>query len=81
MSTKIIVNGSYGSHEFNHRDPADTLRALRAEAEDKVKAAQRAVENAENSVIAANITLGNALEIRTRFDAAIAALQNQETPA
>lgn len=74
MSAKIIVDGQYGRHDFDHQDPLNVLTALQSEAADKVKNAQRVLENAENNVIAAQVNLNASIAVRDRYNAAIDAL-------
>ncbi|OJU44428.1 MAG: hypothetical protein BGN98_13670 [Microbacterium sp. 69-7] len=71
--SKIYTNGQHGSHDFDERDPSSVLQALLSEAEDRVKTKQRAFENAENAVIAAQIELQAAIAIRDRYDVALLA--------
>lgn len=77
---KIIVNGSYGTHEFDHQNPVSTLQALRAEADDRVKSARRDLESRENQAIAAQVTLETTIEIRDRYDAALTQLGAEPAP-
>ena len=72
--SKIYTNGQHGTHDFDDRDPASVLKALLAEAADKVKVKKRAFENAENAVLAARIELEAAEAVRDRFDAALLAV-------
>jgi ABC-type transporter MlaC component len=80
VSAKFVINGSYGTHEFDHQDPVSTIQALHAEADDRVKSARRELESRENQVIAAQITLETAIEIRDRNYAALTRLGAEPVP-
>lgn len=81
MTAKVYVNGNISAHEFDQTKPGEALRALRDEAADKVSAARRRLEAAENSVIAAQIDLDFTIEVQARYNEAMQTLSAVEYEA
>lgn len=79
LAGQFTINSHYATERFDPADPGSVLNALLVESNQKLDAARRKLEGAENAVIAHRIEVETYTEISDRYKAAIAALPAEAT--